>query len=124
MPVVQASILESISLMAALPLTYLNHTRTRTSSSILLLFWPSYVAALAIWIRTVIGSNYSELRVLLVFRCAVVCSGIFAFGLECIGPEHGTEPSLDDKIVLESPIVTANIFSIWVSGVVPSKYTC
>jgi hypothetical protein len=104
-----------MSLASALSLTYFNHTRTRTSSSILLLFWPLYIVGLAIWIRTVISNNSDELRVLLALKCLVGCFGILSFGLECFGPEYYALPLLDDKVVLENPVITANIFSIWVS---------
>jgi ATP-binding cassette, subfamily C (CFTR/MRP), member 1 len=119
-PILQSYILESISLASALSLTHFNHIRTRTSSSILLLFWPLYVIGLAIWTRTVISKNSNELQVLLALRCLVGGFGILSFGLECFGPEYDAEPSLDDKIVLENPVITANIFSIWVSFICSS----
>lgn len=115
-PVLQSYILESISLASAFSLTHFNHTRTRTSSSILLLFWPLYVAGLAIWLRSAVVGNSNELLVLLPFRCLVGGFGILSFGLECFGPEYDAEPSLDDKVVPENPVITANIFSIWTFG--------
>jgi ATP-binding cassette, subfamily C (CFTR/MRP), member 1 len=114
-PILQSYVLETISLASAVSLTYFVHTRTRTSSSILLLFWPSYATGLAIWIRTVITQNPDEFWELLILKCLVGGFGILAFGLECFGPEYDAEPLLNDKEVMESPIVKANIFSVWVS---------
>lgn len=112
-PVIQSYILEPISLAAAASLTYYNHTRTRTSSSVLLLFWPLYVTGLAIWTRTIFATNLDYYRVILSLKYVVVGLGVVSFALEILGPEFGIV--LGVKSELENPTITANIFSIWVS---------
>ncbi|KAI0080155.1 metal resistance protein YCF1 [Panus rudis PR-1116 ss-1] len=112
---VQAYILEVIALIAAPFLTYLNHYRTRTSSSLLLLFWPTYVAALLIWGRTVYATAFEPLLVVFALKCAVAGLGLAAFALECLGPEFSPTDRPENLVKghVESPLLTANIFSIW-----------
>lgn len=113
-PILQSYILEPLSLAAAIFLTYFNHTRTRTSSAILLIFWPLYAIGLAIWIRTVLATPFENGRVVLLFKLFAAGNGLLSFFLECFGPEYDTEPSLGDKDHMENPLITANIFSVWV----------
>jgi ATP-binding cassette subfamily C (CFTR/MRP) protein 1 len=104
-------VLEVLALAASIPLTYLTHERSRTSSSILLLFWPAYTVAFLIRARTLFSTlNSPELLPVLIPKCAVVVLGLASFGLECLGPEH------IDPFGHENPIVTANIFSRWTFG--------
>lgn len=112
-PVFQYYLLEPIALASAIPLTFLNHTRTRTSSTVLLLFWPLYLVALGFWLRTIIDTRLASFSTILILKGVTAGLGFLSFILECVGPEpdHVT----DDKSQEESPIVTANIFSIWVS---------
>ncbi|KAJ7623378.1 P-loop containing nucleoside triphosphate hydrolase protein [Roridomyces roridus] len=104
--------LEPLGLFFAMVLSYLNHTRRRTSSTVLLLFWPIYVTALAIWTRTVAskGSEYHWL--LLVLKASTALFGLASFSLECVGPEIGSK----DKPADESPLLTANVFRVWSFG--------
>ncbi|KAG1887433.1 uncharacterized protein F5891DRAFT_1060070 [Suillus fuscotomentosus] len=50
--VVRPYILEPLALLVSWILTRLNHRRTRSSSTILLLFWPCYTVDLAIWTKS------------------------------------------------------------------------
>lgn len=114
-PVLQSYVLEAVALGSALALTYFNHTRSRTSSTVLLLFWPAYLAGLAVWIRTVIIDDFEHLRPVLVLKCVVMAFGLSSFVLECIGPEYDSHVQADGDTPTEHPIATANVFSIWVS---------
>lgn len=105
----QSYILEALAFVVASILTELNHTRTRRSSTIILLFWPLYLAALAIWIRTSISLSPSSITPEVVLRSTVGLLGLLDFVLECACPEIG----LDESEVSENPILRANVFSIW-----------
>lgn len=111
-PILQSYILEPVAVASAIALTYLNHTRTRTSSTVLLIFWPLYTLALAIWIRTVIVKDLGYYRLILALKSATGALGLLSFALECISPDVGKKPG---KAHPENPILTANIFSKWVS---------
>ena len=100
-------LLEPFALTSILKFTHFNHTRTRSSSTILLIFWPLYIAAIAAWIRTVTSRNLDHFLVILSIKCATLGLAVVAFGLECRGPEF--EGNHD------SPILTANLYSIWVT---------
>lgn len=115
MPVLQSYILEPSSLAAATLLTYFNHTRTRKSSALLLIFWPLYILGLSLWIRTVLARNFEYYQLILTLKISVAGLGLVTFGLETLGPEYDTIPTLGDKAHMENPVITANIFSIWVS---------
>lgn len=105
-------VLEVVALFVAPFLTYLNHYRTRTSSAILLLFWPVYALAVLIWGRTALTISPHGLLPVVALRSVVVVLGFVAFALECLGPEID-EPEYCDKGHAESPLLTANIFSQW-----------
>ena len=111
----QFYVLEIVALCFTPLLVYLNHYRTRTSSSLILLFWPTFVAALLIWARTLYLSNFVANRVVLALQAVVALCGITAFGLECLGPEFSKEdyPEPYVKGHVESPLLTANVFSMW-----------
>ncbi|KAF9457511.1 multidrug resistance-associated ABC transporter [Collybia nuda] len=115
-PVIQSYILEPVSLAAATALTYFNHTRTRRSSSLLLIFWPLYLVGLSIWIRTILARDFEYYRFILTLKASVAGLGLITFGIEAMGPEYDTIPSLGDKVHMENPVITANIFSIWSFG--------
>ena len=116
-PVLQSYILEPLALLPALFLTHVNHKRTRTSSSTLLLFWPTYTVAVLVWGRTLAtihSENITEIIIPLALRSAVIVFGLFSFAFELIAPK--SEPDLDedfDKTYVENPVVSANIFSRW-----------
>lgn len=101
-------ILEVFFFSVSLSLTRLNHTRTRRSSSILLLFWPAYLLSLAVWTRTQFSRGVSLADKNVVLRLVVGALGLIAFCLENIGPEQGTSAPGD--------VTIANIFSIWTFG--------
>lgn len=104
-------VLEAFALFASIPLTYLTHERTRSSSAILLLFWPAYAIAILMWARTLLSTtSTSEVLPVLVGKCVIVVLGLASFALELLGPEH------TDPFGHENPITTANIFSRWSFG--------
>jgi hypothetical protein len=119
-PVFQSYILEPLALLPAIFLTHANHKRTRTSSSTLLLFWPTYTVALLIWGRTlatIYSGNISDIIVPLALRFGVLLFGLFSFALELIAPKF--ELDIDDEVDethVENPIISANIFSRWSFG--------
>ncbi|KAG6837154.1 hypothetical protein H0H93_013744 [Arthromyces matolae] len=115
-PVVYSYVLEPLALASAISLTYMNHLRTRTSSSVILIFWPLYLSALLVWIRTVLLAQIDNFRLVIAFRIATATLGLASFALEIFGPEFGMEPALEDKVNMESPLYTANIFSVWSFG--------
>ena len=119
-PVLQSYILEPLALLPAIFLTRTNHKQTRTSSSTLLLFWPTYTIALLVWGRTLAvthSENLGDVIVPLTLRFTVVVFGLFSFTLELLAPKF--EPDLDkeiDEADVENPLVSANIFSRWSFG--------
>jgi hypothetical protein len=110
-PVLQSYLLEPFALTSILIFSYFNHTRTRSSSTLLLIFWPLYITAIAIWARTVMSRDLDHFLVILSLKCAALSLAAIAFGFECKGPE--SEAFGSDNY--ESPILTANVYSIWVT---------
>ena len=104
-------ILEPIAILAATILTHFNHVHTRTSSTILLLFWPIYAVIFGIWSRTYIEQHGIRGSVLFALRCSSLLLGLISFALECLGTEFD-----DETNARESPILRANVFSIWFFG--------
>ncbi|KIK09066.1 hypothetical protein K443DRAFT_672103 [Laccaria amethystina LaAM-08-1] len=105
----QTYILEAVALAMAVVITYFNHTRTQTSSSILLLFWPLYLAGLSIWVRTIVLTNQGDIQLLLSLKCITASFGFISFVMECLGPGCDT----GHEKLHENPTLTANLFSIW-----------
>ncbi|KAH7930359.1 P-loop containing nucleoside triphosphate hydrolase protein [Leucogyrophana mollusca] len=105
-PVLWPYVLEPLALLAAQFLTCLNHRRTRSSSTILLLFWPAYTLGVAIWTRSMISSHFDQQYIILSLKWTVEFFGLISFALECFSPDT-------DKNTSDSPLITANIFSIW-----------
>lgn len=99
-------------------LTYLNHTRTRRSSTIALLFWLAYFFAFLIWSRTARALSTAVARPppVLALRWAIGGLGVVAFALECLGPEFRAEPDDKPRLNPENPLLTASIFSVWTFG--------
>lgn len=106
-------VLEMLAFLSLLLLTYMNHTRTRRSSTLTLLFWPPYFAALLIWSRTTLGVARSQLPPVFALRWTIGALGLIAVALECLGPEYCSEPDSTPRLNPESPLLTANIFSVW-----------
>jgi len=113
-PVLMSYILEPLALLSTICLTYLNHTRQRSSSTALLLFWPLFAAVGGIWIRTRHDIGLELFRQVVIFKVVIIGFGLFSFALECISPEYGLGLQLAEKTFADSPILTANVFSIWV----------
>lgn len=97
--------LEPLALVLAWCLTRLNHLRTRSSSTVLLLFWPCYTIALFVWARSYLQTF--PVSPLLSLRSAVLALGLLSFALECVSPDDVPQANT------ESPTLTANVFSIW-----------
>ncbi|THU99163.1 multidrug resistance-associated ABC transporter [Dendrothele bispora CBS 962.96] len=112
-PVSQSYILEPLALLGITSLTYFNHTRSRNSSTTLLLYWPLYAIALGIWIRTTISRDWEHFRIPLTLKCVSGGLGFLSFALECIGPEFDQKAAEGDQAYRENPVITANVFSIW-----------
>ncbi|KAF8271622.1 metal resistance protein YCF1 [Lactarius quietus] len=109
-------VLEAIAFLALLLLTHMSHSRTRRSSTIALLFWLAYFAALLIWSRTILDVTRSQLPPVFALRWAIGALGLIAFALESLGPEYCAEPDSTPRLNPESPLLTANIFSVWTFG--------
>ena len=107
-PVLHSYLLEPFALTSILVFSYFNHTRTRSSSTLLLIFWPLYIAAIAAWIRTVVSNDLDRFLVVLSLKCATLGLAAVAFGFECKGPEFEGKAH-------DSPVLTANIYGIWVT---------
>lgn len=105
--VVWPYVLEPLALLASWILTRLNHRRTRSSSAVLLLFWPSYTVGLAIWTRSFAQDEVSKGLFVILSKWAVELFALPAYALECVSPDD----SVNDNT--ESPVVTANVYSIW-----------
>ncbi|KAG8818826.1 hypothetical protein FRC18_012320 [Serendipita sp. 400] len=92
-----------------------NHLRARRSSSLVLLFWPTYLSALATWARTsYFTSWFDQIKTELILTISLAVIGTIVWSLECIGPEHGPGAYHPiGKDVHESPFQTANIYSRW-----------
>ena len=114
---VYSAILQVFAFSVALTLTRLNHLHTRRSSTILLFFYPIYLAASLISVRTSFGLlGRGEKLGLSSFAVGTAHGGLvlLAWIMECFGPE------IDDTVdgfvkveasVKESPYETANLYS-------------
>lgn len=113
--VVQSYFLDILALLVAPFLTHLNHHRTRSSSTLLLLFWPLYTVSVLVWSRTVAVTALHAFLPVLSLKCAAAVLGLTAFALESLGVEFSPEdkPALPEKGHVESPLLTANVFSVW-----------
>ncbi|KAI6099033.1 hypothetical protein F5141DRAFT_1144217 [Pisolithus sp. B1] len=99
-------VLEPIALLFAVLLTHLNHTRTRSSSAVLLLFWPCYALGVAIWTRSTTWNGFPGDSAVLVSSWVVVFLGLLSLVLECRSPDDSVSSET------EHPTITANIYSI------------
>lgn len=113
--VIQSYVLEVLALLVASTLTYYNHYRSRSSSTTLLLFWPLYAACAVVWCRTVAVTLLHSFVPVLAFKCTIVGLGLLSLVLESLGAEFAPEdkPPVPEKGHIESPLLTANIFSVW-----------
>jgi ATP-binding cassette, subfamily C (CFTR/MRP), member 1 len=108
-------VLEAVAFLVLPLLTYLSHTRTRRSSTITLLFWLAYFPALLIWTRTTL-LEHARNPTVFALRWGIGGLGVVAFALECLGPEFRAEPNDKPRSNPESPLLTANVFSVWTFG--------
>lgn len=110
-------VIETVAFLVLPLLTYLSHTRTRRSSTIALLFWLAYFPALLIWTHTaLLDITRARNPDVLALRWSIGGLGVVAFALECLGPEFRAEPDDKPRSNPESPLLTANIFSVWTFG--------
>jgi ATP-binding cassette, subfamily C (CFTR/MRP), member 1 len=112
-------VIEAVAFLVLPLLTYLSHTRTRRSSTVALLFWLAYFPALLIWTRTqttLLDIAHNGRPVFHMLRWSMGGLGFIAFALECLGPEFRAEPDDKPRSNPESPLLTANIFSVWTFG--------
>ena len=60
-------------------------------------------------------SYWSAMHLVVFLKAGVAGCGFITLGLECLGSEFSQEdhPEVTDKGHVESPLLTANIFSIW-----------
>ncbi|KAL1677546.1 P-loop containing nucleoside triphosphate hydrolase protein [Schizophyllum commune] len=109
----QVYILEPIALASAILLTYFNHTRSRVSSTTLLLFWPAYAIALGLWLRTALSLHpFADIRILVSLKAATLACGMLSCVLECWRPEFDVPPKIDEVTGhQEHPLTTANVYS-------------
>lgn len=108
-PVFESYVLEPLAFIGAASLTYVNHTRSRRSSTMLLVYWPISTLGLAIWIR----SNLIQGRlpgIVIILKTVSGGLGLLSLALECIGPEIGLDT---EKSETENPTLTANVYSLW-----------
>lgn len=116
-PVFQSYILEPLALLPTIFLAHINHKQTRTSSSTLLFFWPTYAVAVSIWGRTIITVYSEDLNSFLVplsMRFGVVVFGLLSFVFELVAPKFEQHIGEEvDEAHVENPILSANIFSRW-----------
>ena len=109
-------ILEATAFLVLPLLTYLNHTRTRRSSTIALIFWLTYIPSLLIWTRTTLGLTGPCSPLVPALQWGISALGVVVFALEFLGPEFRAEPDDKPRLNPESPQLTANIFSVWTFG--------
>ncbi|KAF8740000.1 hypothetical protein AX14_009122 [Amanita brunnescens Koide BX004] len=105
-------ILEPTGVLIAVFLTYLNHTRMRTSATLILLFWPLYTISLVAWGRTAYAIHQGLDTIFMSLECSVALFGLASLALECLGP-YDVIPAESGKAQVENPLLTANIFSKW-----------
>jgi ATP-binding cassette subfamily C (CFTR/MRP) protein 1 len=69
-----------------------------------------------IWTRTILGIAGVHHALVPALRWGIAGLGVLAFALECLGPEFRAEPDNKPRLNPESPLLTANIFSVWSFG--------
>ncbi|KIJ55549.1 hypothetical protein M422DRAFT_199806 [Sphaerobolus stellatus SS14] len=109
------TILSVVAYLSTPLLTYFNHTRTPCSSSILLLFWPNYIFAFLVWLRSILAAHLlSKSDVTVWLQGAAAVLGFAAFWLEFAGVAFKSEDDYEEiGTVGENPFLTANIYSRW-----------
>ncbi|KAF9054330.1 multidrug resistance-associated ABC transporter [Panaeolus papilionaceus] len=112
-PLLSYYIFEPIALTLATILTFYNHTRTKRSSTILLVFWPLYVIATLAWSRTMLDIHFHP-WIVIYLKWATILLGGVSYTLEIIGPNVGLSPS--EKAEKENPVSLASVYSIWTFG--------
>lgn len=121
-----AALLFFIALVVAIPFTQQNHHYSRRSSSAILSFWPIYVLAVAVRVRTIIlqdlKSNSTIAKIAFGTWLAAIAFGLAAYGFECLCPERpgkdgyqpvgdGEDDEVKEEIFKESPMLSANMYA-------------
>ncbi len=109
-------VLEPTGVLVAMVLTYLNHTRARTSATLVLLFWPLYTIGLVIRGRTAYNMYHDQNLLFMSLQFSAGLFGLASLALECLGP-YDVNYIESNKVQIENPLLTANIFSRWVCPV-------
>ena len=112
-PVLLPYVLEPAGILIGGLLTYFNHTRARTSASIILLFWPLYTMALVVWARTVFVIHKDQYSHVMYLKGLAGLFGLASFALECFGP-YDVNYTDTGEVQVENPMITASIYSKWV----------
>lgn len=106
-------VLEPTDVLVAMVLTYLNHTRARTSATLILLFWPLYTIGLVIRGRTAYNMYQGQNLLFMSLQFSGGLFGLASLALECLGP-YDVNYNEAGKAQVENPLLTANIFGKWV----------
>jgi len=69
-----------------------------------------------IWTRTTLGLAGPRGPLVPALRWGISTLGVIVFALEFLGPEFRAELDNKPRLNLESPQLTANIFSVWMFG--------
>ncbi|KAG8790592.1 hypothetical protein FRC12_011475, partial [Ceratobasidium sp. 428] len=108
-PIISSATLFVASIFVSF-LTYLNHTRTRRSSTILLTFWPIYILEQAVLLRThvLIGRTHN---VGFVLDCLLIGVGFVSWVFECFCPDRTKQDPDAEPEEKELPYERANVYS-------------
>ncbi|KZV80265.1 multidrug resistance-associated ABC transporter [Exidia glandulosa HHB12029] len=89
-------------------LVWVNHTRARWSNTVLSLFWPLHILALAVAARTdfMVGDTQQTQ-----YHAGLGVLELLVFIFELLGPEVGMEEDPH-----EIPLARANVYSVWSFG--------
>ncbi|KAG9104389.1 hypothetical protein FRC06_002943 [Ceratobasidium sp. 370] len=107
--VISAAVALVASVLVGL-LTYLNHTRTRRSSTLLLTLWPIYLLEQAIALRTQVLSSQTY-NVRFALDCALVGAGFASWTFECFCPDRTKADPDAEPEEKELPYERANVYS-------------
>ncbi|KAE8250825.1 hypothetical protein A4X13_0g4355 [Tilletia indica] len=93
------ALINLLGYMLILPLQHYNHTRSRRSSDLLLIYWPLHTLAAAVLLHTALTAPSPPVRQQIysfVLLCVRLGLGIAVLGVECAGVEIG-KPTLADE---------------------------
>ncbi|KAG9086906.1 hypothetical protein FS749_003298, partial [Ceratobasidium sp. UAMH 11750] len=108
-PVISTAVALVASVLVGL-LTYLNHTRARRSSTLLLTLWPIYLLEQAIALRTQVLIGHTH-NVRFALDCALLGAGFASWTFECFCPDRTKEDPDAEPEEKELPYERANVYS-------------